>query len=578
MERNIVGVTPRKIERLIDRWTKTRCKDFTPTVKSHARSQDFLWGVPLSNIGTGFKIKVYRIRRGRVWYSNIDSLPDKVILSIFTYLPHREICRLARVCRKWLLIAHDTKLWQNVSLRPEYSGLHITSIEYLLSLIGVRFGTYEKTEEEEEEIYEVINIHKLKSATPNLRVVNLYGIVFVDDSHVEAFSSNCIHLECLAINYCNKVTGSSLKILLARCKRLKCLLMQQCGLLDQHVMAVDWEKTAIHELDITGTELSTECLTDILTRITSLRYLSAGAYFKQCKEAAPKPDAVSSRQLHSEAFKTISDFINTEMIQNNKVMLVSSVQDLYEAEYCSLGGREDDIAVYSIQALTRKLKDTFEDKILLSNYTKRQGNFLYSSSMSKVDARARFHGDEVLKAWTESGSTKNLIALDLDRCDNLTEECLYKFLKIHAPMLRGLALSGIPVLTEQFWSSVIPYLKNIKILVMGMPEGCCQKIHQKIHIDQLMDGIANNCLHLERLEIGWDMETLRFSDRSSKSIDLCRVKCLKLRCLALNDGKYFELVKSNFVRADRTTVVRTTTNCRVTNLYLLLFYKDLLFN
>ncbi|KAG1673326.1 hypothetical protein GQR58_015644 [Nymphon striatum] len=87
------------------------------------------------------------------------------------------------------------------------------------------------------------------------------------------------------------------------------------------------------------------------------------AYFKQCKEAAPKPDAVSSQQLHSETFKTISDFINTEMIQNNKVMLVSSAQDLYEAEYCSLGGREDDIAVYSIQALTRKLKDTFEDKI-----------------------------------------------------------------------------------------------------------------------------------------------------------------------------------------------------------------------
>jgi hypothetical protein len=48
--------------------------------------------------------------------------------------------------------------------------------------------------EEEEEIYEVINIHKLKSATPNLRVVNLYGINFVDDSHVEAFSSNCIQV------------------------------------------------------------------------------------------------------------------------------------------------------------------------------------------------------------------------------------------------------------------------------------------------------------------------------------------------------------------------------------------------
>jgi len=58
-------------------------------------------------------------------------------------------------------------------------------------------GTYEKVEEEEEEIYEVINIHKLKAATPNLRVVNLYGINFVDDSHIEAFSSNCIQVKCL---------------------------------------------------------------------------------------------------------------------------------------------------------------------------------------------------------------------------------------------------------------------------------------------------------------------------------------------------------------------------------------------
>lgn len=88
-------------------------------------------------------------------------------------------------------------------------------------------GTYEKVEEEEEEIYEVINIHKLKAATPNLRVVNLYGINFVDDSHIEAFSSNCIQLECLAVNYCAKVTGSSLSTLFQRCRKLKTLLMNQ---------------------------------------------------------------------------------------------------------------------------------------------------------------------------------------------------------------------------------------------------------------------------------------------------------------------------------------------------------------
>ncbi|KPM10044.1 hypothetical protein QR98_0085910 [Sarcoptes scabiei] len=111
-----------------------------------------------------------------------------------------------------------------------------------------------------------------------------------------------------------------------------------------------------------------------------------------------------------------------------------------------------------------------------------------------------------------------------------------------------------------------------------MPEGCCQKIYQKIHIDSLIDSIANNCPEIERLEIRWDPETMRFSDRSNKAVDSIRLKCLRLRCWCLSDGKYFEMVKSNFERADRATVVRSTTNCRVTLVYLLSHYKDLIFN
>ncbi|XP_076317309.1 uncharacterized protein LOC143229204 isoform X1 [Tachypleus tridentatus] len=488
--------------------------------------------------------------------ATIEKIPDKILLKIFTYLPHKEVGRLARVCKKWRMISCDSRLWMRVSLRPEVSGLHVYTIESLLALISIRFGpslryielpielithtvlhelankcpnltsmlldfstamqlhdfndlqtfptklrtmciclsevifmegfmrkiynfinglevlhligTYDKVAEEEEEIYEVINIHKLKSAVPNLRVVNLYGIVFVDDSHVEAFSSNCIQLECLALNFCTKFTGSTLKLLLSRCKKLKCLLMQQTSLQNDQVMAVEWEKTSLQELDITATQLSAECLIDLLTRIPALRYLSAG----------------------------------------------------------------------QLDAFT----------------------------------------DQVMKEFLEKGNIKNLIALDLDRNENVSDEALFRFITLQGPMLRGLMLSGLPHLTEQFWISVLPVLKNIKILVMGMPEGCCQKIHQKIHIDSLIDSIANNCIPLERLEIRWDPDTLRFSDRSSKAIDSIRVKCLRLRCLVLSDGKYFELVKSNFERADRHTVVRTTTNCQVTLVYLLLFYKDLLFN
>lgn len=45
-----------------------------------------------------------------------------------------------------------------------------------------------------------------------------------------------------------------------------------------------------------------------------------------------------------------------------------------------------------------------------------------------------------------------------------------------------------------------------------------------------------------------------------------------------SDGRYYEIVKANFERADRNTVVRTSTSSRVSNYYLLGNYRDLVFN
>lgn len=75
----------------------------------------------------------------------------------------------------------------------------------------------------------MINIGKIKAHTPNLKVVNLYGIGFVDDTHIDLLSANCIHLECLALNFCLKVKGASFKQLLQKCRKLKTLLLQHCG-------------------------------------------------------------------------------------------------------------------------------------------------------------------------------------------------------------------------------------------------------------------------------------------------------------------------------------------------------------
>ena len=71
--------------------------------------------------------------------------------------------------------------------------------------------------------------------------------------------------------------GSSLKILLQRCKHLTCLMLQQTGLVGEQVSQAEWDKAgSLSELDITATDLSTQIILDILTQIPALTWLSAG--------------------------------------------------------------------------------------------------------------------------------------------------------------------------------------------------------------------------------------------------------------------------------------------------------------
>ena len=51
--------------------------------------------------------------------------------------------------------------------------------------------------------------------------------------------------------------GSTLKILIQRCKYLRCLQLQQTNLTADNMTAVEWEKAAaLQELDITATDLT----------------------------------------------------------------------------------------------------------------------------------------------------------------------------------------------------------------------------------------------------------------------------------------------------------------------------------
>uniref|UniRef100_A0A1I7TJ08 F-box domain-containing protein n=1 Tax=Caenorhabditis tropicalis TaxID=1561998 RepID=A0A1I7TJ08_9PELO len=377
---------------------------------------------------------------------------------------------------KSLTICLSENIFLEGFLRKVYT--FISSVETLHII-----GTYEKVEDEEEEVYETVNVFKLKQFLPNLRVVNLWGVPFITDEHVDAISSNCAHLECLCVNYCPKVTGSCLKLVLQRCRKLKTLFLAHTSKfpktkcenmfytaeLDNNIVKmVDWEKTRIEELDIKGTELNAEALISILTRLPHLRWLDAS---------------------------------------------------------------------------------------WLENMT-----------------------DQVLEAWQNSNAMGSLQFLNMDTCDSLNEQALVDMIKRHGHQFHGLCLGGQHKLLEYFWMNMIPQLRNIRVMVMGIAEDCCPKVVAKIHVDQFIDCIAQNCPRLTRLEVRWDDETLRFSDKSSKFIDVLRMKCLMLHSIVLSDGQYYELVRSNFERADRMSVVRTTEMCRTGLLHCSRYFNQLLFN
>ncbi len=68
----------------------------------------------------------------------------------------------------------------------------------------------------------------------------------------------------------------------------------------------------------------------------------------------------------------------------------------------------------------------------------------------------------------------------------------------------------------------IVFVFLLRILVIGTPHGWFKKINTRIHVDQILEACAQDCQKLDRLEIQWDEETLRWNENSSKFIDHLR--------------------------------------------------------
>jgi hypothetical protein len=131
-------------------------------------------------------------------------------------------CNLKRLC-----ICLSEVIFLEGFMRRIYA--YLSSIHTLHIIGTLEKSSLTSTSLEDTDNYETINITKIKAHAPNLRLINFYGVCFIDDNHIEAIASGCIHLECLALNFCIRISGTSFKYLINRCRKLKCLLLQNTG-------------------------------------------------------------------------------------------------------------------------------------------------------------------------------------------------------------------------------------------------------------------------------------------------------------------------------------------------------------
>lgn len=121
-----------------------------------------------------------RSRQSKIHHhAPIDLLPDHTLLQIFSHLSTNQLCRCARVCRRWYNLAWDPRLWGTIRLTGEL--LHVDRAIRVLT-------------------------HRLCQDTPNV----------------------CLTLETVMVNGCKRLTDRGLYVLAQCCPELRRLEVAGC--------------------------------------------------------------------------------------------------------------------------------------------------------------------------------------------------------------------------------------------------------------------------------------------------------------------------------------------------------------
>uniref|UniRef100_A0AAV2LDB6 F-box domain-containing protein n=1 Tax=Knipowitschia caucasica TaxID=637954 RepID=A0AAV2LDB6_KNICA len=147
-----------------------------------------------------------RASKTHLLHAPIDRLPDHTLLQILSHLPTNQLCRCARVCRRWYNLAWDPRLWGTVRLTGET--LHVDRAIRVLT-------------------------HRLCQDTPNvcltLETVIVNGCKRLSDRGLHVLAQCCPELRRLEVGGCYNISNESVFEVVSRCPSLEHLNLSGCS-------------------------------------------------------------------------------------------------------------------------------------------------------------------------------------------------------------------------------------------------------------------------------------------------------------------------------------------------------------
>lgn len=134
-----------------------------------------------------------------------DRLPDDLLLRVLACLSSDELCRCARVCRRWYFLAWEPRLWTSIVLGSE----HLPVDQGLRTLFRL-----------------------LSRDTPGVcsavERICLSGCLLLTDSGLSAVARRCPQLRTLEVRGCSQVTDVGVSEVVTRCLNLSRLDVTGC--------------------------------------------------------------------------------------------------------------------------------------------------------------------------------------------------------------------------------------------------------------------------------------------------------------------------------------------------------------